>query len=68
VRRIDPRIAAEILLGMMRGVNRYRTDQDRLDALVDTVVDVFMRGVGTPAGQRLVTRTRRPRPTALSRA
>src|SRR5262245_44399721 len=32
VRRVNTRIAAEMLLGMMRGVNRYRTDADRLDA------------------------------------
>ena len=54
IRGIDTRIATEMLLGMMRGVNRYRTDGDRLDDLVTTVVDVFMRGVGTPAGRRIV--------------
>jgi AcrR family transcriptional regulator len=54
VRCIDPRIAAEMLLGMMRGVNRYRAPDDRLEALVTDVVDVFMLGVGTPAGRRLV--------------
>jgi AcrR family transcriptional regulator len=60
-RRIEPRIAAEMLLGMMRGVNRYRTNDDRLEHLVDTIVDVFMCGVGTPAGQRIVGRRRRER-------
>jgi len=60
-RRMDPRIAAEMLLGMMRGVNRYRTKDDRLEDLVDAVVDVFMRGVGTPAGRRLVARRREER-------
>ena len=54
VRAIDARTAAEMLLGMMRGVNRYRTREDRLEELVTTVVDVFMRGVGTPAGCRIV--------------
>jgi AcrR family transcriptional regulator len=59
VRRIDARIAAEMLLGMMRGVNRYRTEQDHLEPLVSLVVDVFMRGVGTSAGQRLLGRVGR---------
>ncbi|MBI3770704.1 MAG: helix-turn-helix transcriptional regulator [Deltaproteobacteria bacterium] len=54
VRAIDCRIAAEMLLGMMRGVNRYRTREDGLERLVATVVDVFMRGVGTRAGRRVL--------------
>jgi len=56
LRRIDARIATEMLLGMMRGVNRYRLEGDRLDGVVAAVVDVFMRGLGTPAGRRLVAR------------
>lgn len=62
VRRIDARIATEMLLGMMRGVNRYRAPADRLDELVTAVVDVFMRGIGTPAGRRIVRLSRRARP------
>src|SRR2546428_2237340 len=31
MRRIDARIATEMLLGMMRGVNRYRAKDDRLE-------------------------------------
>jgi len=54
IRRVDTRIATEMLLGMMRGVNRYRVAGDRLDDLVTAVVDVFMRGIGTPAGRRIV--------------
>ena len=61
VRAVDTRIATEILLGMMRGVNRYRTDGDRLDDLVAAVVDVFMRGVGTRSGRRIVALKRRAR-------
>ena len=57
VRGVDARIAAEMLLGMMRGVNRYRTKDDHLDELVTVVVDVFMRGVGTPVGRRIVAET-----------
>ena len=50
VRRVDARIAAEMLLGMIRGANRYRLRGDRLEDLVGFIVGVFMRGVGTPAG------------------
>jgi AcrR family transcriptional regulator len=54
LRQSDARIATEILFGMMRGVNRYRAEGDRLEDLVSTVVDVFMSGVGTPAGRRVM--------------
>jgi AcrR family transcriptional regulator len=69
VRRIDCRLGAEMLLGMMRGVNRYRTREDHLDRLVATVVDVFMRGVGTRSGRRVLAgRPRRRGPSdALTR-
>jgi len=46
---------------MMRGVNRYRADDDRLDDLVTAVVDVFMRGVGTRTGRRIVALRRAAR-------
>lgn len=62
LRRVNARIGAEMLLGMMRGVNRYRTRGDRLEALVTAVVDVFMRGVGTSSGRRILARpVREPR-------
>src|SRR5437667_12086135 len=40
IRRIDTRIATEMLLGMMRGVNRYRADGDRLGDRVPAAADV----------------------------
>jgi len=52
LRRVNPRIATEMLFGMMRGVNRYRAEGDRLPDLVASVVDVFMCGVGTESGRR----------------
>jgi AcrR family transcriptional regulator len=55
VRRIDPRIATEMLLGMLRGANRYRNSHDTLDGMVAAVIDVFLCGAGTPTGRRLVT-------------
>ncbi len=54
VRAVDSRIATEMLFGMMRGVNRYRTRDDRLDTLVTAIVCMLMDGVGTPAGRRIV--------------
>jgi len=59
VRRTDARIAAEMLLGMLRGVNRYRTPQDTLDGLVRAVVDVFLCGMATVAGRRVAGVRRR---------
>lgn len=59
VRRTDPRIAAEMLLGMLRGVNRYRTREDTLDDLVAAVVDVFLCGMATVAGRRVAGSGRR---------
>jgi AcrR family transcriptional regulator len=53
VRRVDPRIATEMLMGMLRGANRYRTAHDTLDTMVAAVLDVFLFGVGTAAGRRL---------------
>jgi len=58
LRHVEWRLAAEMLLGMMRGVNRYRTREDRLEPLVAIVVDVFVRGVGTPSGRRVLAKTR----------
>ncbi len=48
---IDARIGAEMLLGMVRGVNRYRSKHDALDDLVAAVVDVFWRGVAVGPGR-----------------
>ena len=61
VRAIDCRIAAEMLLCMMRGVNRYRTREDRLERLVAVIVEVFMSGVGTRSGRRAAATAYRPR-------
>ena len=52
MRALDPRIGAEMLLGMLRGVNRYRVAQDTLTGLVGGVLEVFVRGIGTEQGQR----------------
>ncbi len=42
---IDPHTAAEMFLGMIRGINIFRRDEDTLDGLVAEIVGVFTRGV-----------------------
>lgn len=56
VRAVDSRIVTEMLFGMLRGVNRYRTRDDHLDALVDAILDTLMNGVGTTSGRRMMRR------------
>jgi TetR/AcrR family transcriptional repressor of mexJK operon len=51
MRRVDPHISAQMLLGMVRGVNRYRNPQDTLEQLVAAVLAVFWRGVGVDTGR-----------------
>jgi hypothetical protein len=45
MRRMNARIAAEMLLGMVRGVNRYRSRHDALEDVVRAIVEVFWHGV-----------------------
>ena len=59
VRRVDARIATEMLLGMLRGVNRYRGTHDSQEAMVTAVVNVFLCGAATPMGRRLARNGRR---------
>ncbi len=44
-RGVDARIGAEIFLGMVRGVNFFRREDDTLDALVSEVMAVFTHGI-----------------------
>ena len=41
---IDTRIAAEALLGMIRGINRYGREYATPDRAVDTVTSIFLDG------------------------
>jgi TetR/AcrR family fatty acid metabolism transcriptional regulator len=52
LRPIDPRLATEMLFGMLRAANRYRARTDAFETIVHTVMETFLRGVATPAGQR----------------
>ncbi|MGE5277218.1 MAG: TetR/AcrR family transcriptional regulator [Acidobacteriota bacterium] len=44
-RGVDTHTAAEIFLGMIRGINVFRRDDDTLDALVTEIVGVFTGGI-----------------------
>lgn len=44
-RGVDPFVAAELFLGMVRGINLFRRDEDTIDALVAEIVSVFLRGL-----------------------
>ncbi|HVM96540.1 MAG TPA: TetR/AcrR family transcriptional regulator [Candidatus Acidoferrales bacterium] len=60
LRQLNPRVATEMLLGMLRGANRYRTTHDTLDRTVAAVFDLFIRGAGTAITRRTPT-ARNPR-------
>lgn len=59
VRSVDPRIATEMLLGMLRGAIRYRNRHDTLDQLAAAVIEVFLRGVAKHGGRRLARNGRK---------
>jgi AcrR family transcriptional regulator len=44
-RRVEPRIAAEMFLGMLRGALRYRNGTDSPGALVETLCGLFLSGI-----------------------
>ncbi|MCX8071962.1 MAG: TetR/AcrR family transcriptional regulator [Candidatus Binatia bacterium] len=48
MRNIDVRLAAEALLGMLRGVHRYRTPGDSAERSAEVITDLFLHGVLAP--------------------
>jgi AcrR family transcriptional regulator len=48
-RSVDARIAAELLRGMIRAANYFRTEDDSVDGLVAEIIGIFTRGVGQSA-------------------
>ena len=44
-RGVDPYIAAEAFLGMVRGINIFRRDEDTVDGLVAEIVGLFTGGI-----------------------
>ena len=51
-RGVDPQTAAELFLGMIRGINIFRRDDDTVEALAAEIVLVFTRGISRPEGER----------------
>lgn len=60
-RRVEPRLAAEMLLGMVRAMNRYRTPRDSLAAAEGAVLGIFLDGVSVRRGERRGARRASPR-------
>ena len=44
-RRVDPKTAAELFLGMVRAVNVFRRETDRLEDLVSELIGLWTRGI-----------------------
>lgn len=44
-RSVDPKTAAELFLGMIRAINVFRRESDRLDDLVAELIGVWTRGI-----------------------
>ena len=44
-RGVDARIAAELLRGMIRAANCFRTEDDSVEGLVHEIIGIFTRGV-----------------------
>lgn len=47
-KRVDGRLAAEMLLGMIRAMNRYRAPSTPIAPVIRTVMSVFLTGVAEP--------------------
>lgn len=44
-RTVDPKTAAELFLGMIRAINVFRRESDRLDDLVAELIGLWTRGI-----------------------
>jgi AcrR family transcriptional regulator len=49
-RRVDPKTAAELFLGMIRAINVFRRETDRLDDLVSELTGLWTRGIEKERG------------------
>ena len=61
IRSVDPRIMAEMLLSLLRAMDRSRRPGDSLDALATTVFELFLCGAGTRKGDSVWKAARRRR-------
>jgi AcrR family transcriptional regulator len=64
VARVNPRLATEAFLGMVRSVCVYRHESDHPDAVADTVTRLFLFGLQTQRADRRAARS----PAALERS
>ncbi|HZR82014.1 MAG TPA: TetR/AcrR family transcriptional regulator [Candidatus Binatia bacterium] len=55
-RAIEPRLAAEMLLGMLRAMNRYPAARESLATVERAVLDVFLEGVAARGRGRMRAR------------
>jgi AcrR family transcriptional regulator len=67
VRGTDPRLAVEMLFGMIRSVCVYRRESDRIEDLTRQVVGVFLGGVLPKAGPVAPRRASAPRLRVMGR-
>jgi len=44
-RPVDPKTAAELFLGMLRAVNLFRRESERVETAVSIVMQIFLRGI-----------------------
>ena len=51
-RGVDPQTAAEAFLGMIRGINIFRRDDDTVEALAAEIVMIFTRGISRETSER----------------
>jgi hypothetical protein len=58
--RSNPRLAVEMLFGMVRSICLYRGPRDTLDSLSRLITDTFLNGVASTAGPRLAAERRQP--------
>jgi hypothetical protein len=50
---VSPRVGAEMLIGLVRGVDRSRDDGETSEELAERVLDVFVCGVATATARKL---------------
>ena len=50
-RGVDARIAAELLRGMIRAANCFRTENDSVDGLASEILGIFTKGVAKASGR-----------------
>jgi TetR/AcrR family fatty acid metabolism transcriptional regulator len=55
IQAVDPRLTAELLLGMLRGATRFRAEDAQPETALRAILDTLVCGVGTASGRRLAS-------------